>query len=145
MKEKLFQKILVPVDGSTPSLKALKMAACVAQAHNSELIILHVLDVATLSELVKFWDKSHEDIKEKMKEKGRGLLHSMEKEVPDVPATTLLKEGSPHEIILNVASEYNVDLIIMGRLGKKGARRILIGSVTERVIEFSKVPVLVIT
>ena len=50
-----------------------------------------------------------------------------------------------HEIILNVALEYNVDLIIMVRLGKKGARRILTGSVTERVIEFSKVPVLVIT
>ena len=56
----------------------------------------------------------------------------------------LVKEGKAHRIIVSVADELNVDLILIGKVGQRGPRRILIGSVTERVLEGARCPVLVI-
>jgi nucleotide-binding universal stress UspA family protein len=50
----------------------------------------------------------------------------------------------PYRVILALAAELGADLIVMGTVGRKGPRRVLVGSVTERVIEQSPVPVLVV-
>jgi nucleotide-binding universal stress UspA family protein len=55
-----------------------------------------------------------------------------------------VRVGIPHRALLALATEYGIDLIVMGTVGRKGPRRVLIGSVTERVIEQSSVPVLVV-
>ncbi len=55
-----------------------------------------------------------------------------------------VREGEPYQEIVALADEIGVDLIVMGHVGRRGPRRILIGSVTERVIEFAHCPVLVV-
>jgi len=61
-----------------------------------------------------------------------------------VRLTTVVEEGTPHRVIVEVAEREGVDLILIGKVGRRGPRRILIGSVTERVIAAAKCPVLVI-
>ena len=56
----------------------------------------------------------------------------------------LIAEGDPCAVICDTAGAQDVDLIVMGKIGRRGARRILMGSVTRRVIESSDRPVLVV-
>jgi nucleotide-binding universal stress UspA family protein len=52
--------------------------------------------------------------------------------------------GRPHAVIADYAEEYDVDLIVMGSHGRSGVRRALLGSVTERTLRSTHVPVLVV-
>jgi nucleotide-binding universal stress UspA family protein len=56
----------------------------------------------------------------------------------------IVRHGTPYSEIEDLAREQNIDLIVMGQVGHRGPRRILIGSVTERVIEYAPCPVLVV-
>lgn len=149
MKEthKLFTKILVPVDGSKFSVHAVKLAKRLAPYHNSSLLLIHVLDVAVVKQLQRLGNKSHDEIMVEMEKNARGFLKSMALEVEEqhTPVEMTIKEGVPHEAILQEAERWQADLIIMGKLGKRGIGRILLGSVAERVIEFSKLPVMLAT
>ena len=59
------------------------------------------------------------------------------------PQATDLEQGEPYLAINNLASDVNADLIVMGTYGRKGITRLLMGSVTERVVGYSKCPVMV--
>lgn len=61
-----------------------------------------------------------------------------------MPASSLMAKGRPFEQIVHLAKGLKMDLIVMGTYGRKGAERILIGSVAERVIEYASCPVLVV-
>ena len=58
--DKLFSRILVPVDGSKFSLQAVRLARRLAHFHHSNLLLLHVLDTAVVEQLQRFSDKSHD-------------------------------------------------------------------------------------
>ncbi len=143
----LFNKILVPVDGSKFSLHAVKLAKRLAQYHGTSLLLLHVLDIAVIEQLQRFSDKNHDEIRTDMKDSARGFLKDMALEIgqQNISVEIELKEGTPHEVILAEADRWEADLIVMGKLGKRGVDRILLGSVTERVIEFTKLPVMLAT
>ena len=61
-----------------------------------------------------------------------------------VATRSLIAEGRPFEQIIGFAKSLDVDIIVMGTYGRRGAERILLGSVAERVIEYSQCPVLVV-
>ncbi|MBC7260826.1 MAG: universal stress protein, partial [Chloroflexi bacterium] len=56
----------------------------------------------------------------------------------------VIRYGTPYSEITSLANEEGADLIVIGQVGRHGPRRILIGSVTERVIEYANCPVLVV-
>lgn len=149
MKENqaLFSKILVPVDGSKFSTHAVNLAKRLAPYHNSSLLLVHVIDVAVVKQLQRLGQKSHDEVMVEMEKNARGFLKSMALEIrgQHTPVDMTIKEGVPHEAILKEAERWQADLIIMGKLGKRGIGRILLGSVAERVIEFSKLPVMLAT
>jgi len=149
MKEhdKLFTRILVPVDGSRFSLQAVRLATRLAVNCGSSLLLLHVLDVVVVEQLQRFSHKDHEEVRSEMEESARGFLKDMSLEVSrqDIKVDIKLREGVPHEVILTEADNWGADLIVMGKLGKRGVGRILLGSVAERVIEFTKLPVMLAT
>jgi len=64
-------------------------------------------------------------------------------EAQGVQIHTVVREGEPHKMITDVAKQEGVSLILMGSHGRKGLTRLLMGSVTERVIGFAPCPVLV--
>ena len=145
--DKLFNRILVPVDGSKFCLQAVKLAIRLASHCESSLLLLHVLDTAVVEQLQRFSDKSHEEVRAEMEKSARGFLKDMTLEVSewDIRVDILLREGVPHEVILKEADNWGADLIVMGKLGKRGVSRILLGSVAERVIEFTRLPVMLTT
>jgi nucleotide-binding universal stress UspA family protein len=129
----LFKKILVPVDGSRYSLNAVCLAARLGRIHGSELRVFHVIDETLLDQLARFSDQA--------------FLNDMRCEAHQEIVTTsqvIIREGVPHEVILEEALSWGADLIVMGKLGRRGIAHILLGSVAERVIEFSEIPVLIV-
>ena len=145
--DKLFSKILVPVDGSKFSLEAVRLARRLARSHDSRVLLLHVLDTTVVEQLQRFSDKSHDEVRADMEKSAKGFLKDMSLEVSqwDITVDIILREGTPHEVILTEADNWGADLIVMGKLGKRGVSRILLGSVAERVIEFTKLPVMLAT
>ena len=145
--DKLFSRVLVPVDGSKFSRQAVRLATRLARHCDSTLLLLHVLDATVVEQLQRFSDKSHDDVRADMEKSAEGFLKDMSLEVSEwnIAVDIILREGTPHEVILTEADNWGADLIVMGKLGKRGVSRILLGSVAERVIEFTRLPVMLAT
>ncbi len=145
-KGKLFKKILVAVDGSEQANKAAHMAARLASDQGAELILLHVVDKLVIDELKRFVSKAPDALEKELEEQAWALLHSTEILLQKyrVPVKLILKEGIPYQQIIEATNEEGVDLIIMGKIGKRGVKKLLMGSAAFRVLEFTTVPVLVV-
>lgn len=143
----LFNRILVPVDGSRYSLNAVCMAARLGRIHGADMRIFHVIDDTLLDQLTRFSKHGRESVREELRQNAQAFLGDMRCEMHEQIITTsepIIREGIPHEVILEEAQSWNADLIVMGKLGRRGISHILLGSVAERVIEFSDIPVLVV-
>jgi len=141
------RKILVPINGSEASRAAHRLALDLAGAYHAELILLYVVDSSVLDELSRLSGQERPRLIHDMEESGSSLLAalSQEAQAQAVKATLDLHHGMPDEIIMREAARHQVDLIVMGKVGRKGHRRSLLGSVTERVLEASNLPVLVVS
>lgn len=143
----IFERILVPVDGSRYSLDAVCMASRLAKIHGSELRIFHVIDASLVEQLSRFSEKNREAVRAELRSNAQAFLGDMRCEAHrEIVSTSevIIKEGVPHEIILAEASAWSADLIVMGKLGRRGISHILIGSVAQHVIEFAEIPVLIV-
>jgi len=141
-----FKRLLIPVDGSKSSLKSARFGLRLAGHENCEVIAVHVIDEENAADLALYSDRPVEEILERMKSGGESYIEEI-REIARRHGVRFVGEvrvGIPHRAILAIAGEREADLIVMGTVGRKGPRRVLIGSVTERVIEQSTVPVLVV-
>ncbi|HEX9882628.1 MAG TPA: universal stress protein [Desulfobaccales bacterium] len=141
------KKILVPVDGSAASLKAHRLALESAQAFGAEVILLYVVDSSALDEISRLSGRERPRLLNEMQESGMKLLVSLSREAEKrgLAARVDIQTGMPDEVIMDEANRHQVGLIVMGKIGRKGHRRSLLGSVTERVLEASDIPVLVVS
>jgi len=143
----LFKKILVPVDGSRFSLAAACLAQRLARVHGAELRLIHVLDQTVMDQLARFSNEDPAALRAKLRGEAQAFISDLHclvhQETITVPEVIIL-EGVPHELILAEANRWGADLIVMGKLGRRGVAHILLGSVTERVLEFADIPVLVV-
>jgi len=142
----VFKKMLVPVDGSAASRRAGKLAIELAKGYSTEIVALHVVDVASLPLLARTTGKSRDEIKNELVREGEHLLAELKREAEKegVELITQVEVGTPHRVIVDTATHERVDLILIGKVGVRGPRRIIIGSVTERVIADAQCPVLVV-
>jgi len=142
----LFKRLLISVDWSEGSRKAAALALRMAEKERCELFAVHVVDEANVADIAQYMDRSPESIREKMLENGDRIIEEIRAlaEKEGVHLKGEVRVGIPHREILDSASRHRADLIVIGTVGRKGPRRVLIGSVTERVIEQSSLPVLVI-
>ena len=140
-------KILVPIDGSAASLEAHRLALDLAPCFESELVLLYVVDSSALDEICRLSGRERPRLLHEMQESGMKLLMSLSQEALErgVAATVDIHTGMPDEVIMEEAGRLQAGLIVMGKIGRKGHRRSLLGSVTERVLEASEVPVLVVS
>jgi len=140
---KNIKKILIPTDGSDYSMRAAEQGVSIAKMLDAEIKVVYVIDEVVLNQ-IKVTER--ENLEEELKQDGtryiKYILRLAEKE--GVKADSRITRGIPFEQIVHLAKELSVDLIVMGTYGRRGAERILIGSVAERVIEYSPCPVLVI-
>lgn len=139
------KRILVPTDFSEHAEDALKVASQIARKNDSEIIILHMLELpsqmndailggASIPETMLFMKKANEMLDEVS---SRPFLDNIQ-------VTEIVKIDKPIHGIIQVTKDYNADLIIMGSHGSSGVEELLIGSNTEKVVRNSEIPVLVI-
>jgi nucleotide-binding universal stress UspA family protein len=126
-------EVLLAVDGSESAKKAEIAALKITKSYNIRMAALCVVNVPSTSEqaeLIKFGEKVLDEVAEDGKKMG-------------VEVQKILKLGSPADTILNVAKSLNVHTIVMGSEGKKGLKRVLLGSVAENVVRNAQCSVLV--
>lgn len=110
-----------------------------------KLTVLYVIDKLVVSELVRFSKRAEKEVEAELEEQGRRCLDLArnDAERQNVPAQCLTRKGDPFEEIIAQARELQADLIVMGHTGRRGTSRVLIGSVTQRVLDYAPCPVLV--
>jgi nucleotide-binding universal stress UspA family protein len=133
----MYDRILVPVDGSAPAERAVGYGGLLAEAYDAELELLHVLAGER--------DADGEAGHESRGERGRAVLAAAAERLGDrVAVETHLSEGVPHRAISERVAASEADLVVMGRRGRAGLGEGLLGSVTERVVVGVDAPVLVV-
>lgn len=139
----MFKKILVPIDGSQDSYCALKEAELLAESFDSKMIILTVLTDANVIEHYP-GNFLSTDFKKAQALRGEKILNkAMETVETKGEVETCVRVGRASEEILKCAEEKDVDLIVIGSRGLGGFSRTLLGSVSDKVLNAAKVPVLV--
>jgi len=139
-----FKKVLIPIDGSDYSMRAAELGISVAKLLDAEITFLYVIDTVVLEQITKI--TARDDVESDLKKDGEMYLKYVRglAEKENMRTKTLLLKGRPFEQIVHLAKSLETNLIVMGTYGRKGAERILIGSVAERVIEYASCPVLVV-
>lgn len=137
----MYQEILVPTDGSDASLDAVDEAAELAVEQGAQLHVLYVLDLAMLANadsptVIDSMEQSGETAVDRAVERARAAgVDSIER---------VVHRGTPYRAILEYIDEKSIDLVVMGTHGRTGLNRLLLGSVTEKLVRLSPVPVLTV-
>jgi len=84
------------------------------------------------------------EYREEVKQRANAIVDDVARRLEDVDTTTHACVGKPHQIILSYADHHDIDIIVMGTHGRTGVERYLIGSVTEKVVRLSDVPVVTV-
>jgi len=141
-----FTHILVPTDGSENSAHAGRLAIQMANLHSARMTLLYVVDSAIVDEIASATAKSTDAIQKELEDKGQRYLDYLARLADEsVQVEQVIRHGIPYREIADLARERWVNLIVIGRVGCRGPRCALIGSVAERVIEYAPCPVLVVT
>ncbi len=135
-----WKKIVAGTDGSRFSAVATDKAIDFARAYGGELKIVSVVDVP--AEFYAEAPAAVEDLVRKAREYTTAVKRKAE--AAGVPAETFIDEAEAWEAIVKLAAGQAVDMIVMGSHGRTGLRRLLMGSVTEKVIGNAPCPVLVV-
>ena len=144
----LYRRILVPVDGSTTSTRGLREALRIAKAERAQVWLLHVLD-----EFFAFSDPESARYADlliaSLKRRGERVLKRAGElaRAKGVKARTLMPEiiGGPAAAeIVRQARKARADLIVLGTHGRRGLKRLALGSDAEQVVRNSPVPVLLV-
>jgi nucleotide-binding universal stress UspA family protein len=143
---KLFGKILVALDGSKPSFDALEYATTIAANCNStELALVHVVPKVAVFGAESYFIETTSAAFEKS---GKQVLVEAEKKVKQkkgkFKVSTKLLIGNPGDEIVKLAKDEKFDLIVIGSRGLHGASEWILGSVSNKVVNWATVPVFVI-
>lgn len=141
----MYKKILVPLDGSKVAEGVLPHAKSLAYSEGAELILLTVTSNPAMDLVFSDPGIAETAILEQQ-EMSKTYISSIENglKAEGFRVSNLMRVGSVAEVILGVAEELGVDVIAMSTHGRTGPARWLLGSVAERVVHNSKVPVLLI-
>ncbi|MDT7905463.1 MAG: universal stress protein [Sulfolobales archaeon] len=141
----MFKRIVAAYDGSDHAIKALNTAIELAKAFNSKLDVVEVVDTAALlgmgfapipsDVIAQIYNKAQNDVEQAKKK-------AQEAGVKDVTSQVL--EGDPATSIIEYASKNGADLIVMGSRGLSTFKRLVLGSVSSKVVQESRIPVLVV-
>ncbi len=135
-----WKTIVVATDGSKYSRLAADRAIAFAKSYGGELRVLSVVDVPT-----EFYAEAPQAVEDLIR-KAKQFVADVKKHAEDagVKADTFVGEAEAHDAVNKLADEQKADMIVIGSHGRTGLRRLLMGSVAEKVIGFATRPVLVV-
>lgn len=130
MDDKVFRKILLGYDGSDDSEKAVALAISLARKYDAAIIVCHAF--------------GHMPMTSKPSEVRR-LINPVVERLTKLGITTLVSipDTVPAQGVLDAAEEHHADIIVMGSRGRGAFANLLLGSTSERVLRYAKVPVLI--
>ncbi|MDS0474191.1 universal stress protein [Natrinema sp. 1APR25-10V2] len=132
----MYQDILVPTDGSDGTRRSLNHGVTIADRFDATIHALSVVPEGPLGtlqtdEAIPAAERAVERIETEASREG-------------VDVVTAVEQGVPHEQILAYADDHGIDMIVMGTQGRTGLDRVLVGSVTERIVRMADVPVVTV-
>jgi nucleotide-binding universal stress UspA family protein len=150
----IFNKILIPVDGSTNSMKAIDYAVDLADKYKSELLALHVLysqsGFAFHKETVAgtITSSSLNDLNLEAKQEAEKWFEEINKRAEErnvqIKTEVVFTVISIVEGILTYAEKENINLIIIGSKGKSGWKKLIVGSVASGISTYAHCPILIV-
>jgi nucleotide-binding universal stress UspA family protein len=140
----MFKRILVPIDGSPDSYRGLRLAVDIAKEHESEITFIHVVERPVFFYAGMGNTIIPAEVYTGLEDHAKKLFSKRKKELTEkgVRTKTLLKRGDPAVQILKASRGF--DLIVMGSRGLGRFKRYFLGSVSNSVVQQSKVPVLIV-
>ncbi|WP_218509881.1 universal stress protein [Variovorax sp. dw_308] len=145
----MYQRILVPLDGSPTSTRGLQEAIRVAQLTKGRLRLMHVIDELSFALGMSAYAGYGGDWLGLLREAGASVLEQAKSAVvaSGVGVETLLEDhlaGPVHVMVTAEASRWPADLIVLGTHGRRGIGRTVLGSSAENILRYSTVPVLLV-
>jgi len=140
----MYDNVLVATDGSSGTTETLAHAVSIAHDNDAVLHGLYVVDRRLFLAAEK---DTQDEVHQSLEEEGRVALDdiAVRAEESGLSVETRMEDGIPHKAITDYVESADIDLVVMGTHGRTGRDRVAnLGSVTERVVESSPVPVLVV-
>lgn len=140
----MYEKILIANDASEKTKDAVKEAVELAETTKAELHTIFVINSTAFESIPEsgLWTKTKNILKQEGEEANKKVKKKCNKR--EVPCKSTVVEGVPDREIIKYAKEKDIDLIVMGNSSKKGVDKFLLGSVAEKVLRSSDIPVLVV-
>lgn len=137
----MMKNILVPVDGSDSSHRAIEWAVELAESCEAKLFFLYVANINQLAINAGLTTA----ILDSVMKAGEDILKRAAEQVPeDIEVESFTETGSPSIVILDFEEDHPIDLVVMGSRGLGMMKSMLLGSVSQYVVEQSRCPVMVV-
>lgn len=138
----MYDEILVPTDGSPAAEAAIDNAVDLASTYGARIHALYVVDASAFSTV----EAGSEMVVEALEEEGEAAVESVRgaAEAAGVEVEGSVTTGTPYRTIIDYIEDNDIDLVVMGTHGRRGLDRLLLGSVTERVVRSADVPVMTV-
>ncbi len=148
----MHKRILLPTDGSENAERAGEYAISLADLSGADIIVLNVIDTYYLDAIPQ--PDVRESVDEELRADVQRAVERFEAKIEEnkckgkcqnVKFKILIKEGKPADVILKTIDEEGIDQVIIGKSGKQGLEKFLLGKTTDKVVKKAKVPVNVIS
>lgn len=148
----MYDNILIPTDGSDPANRAAEHGFELAEQHDATVHLLYVVELpnqglgGASGGIEGGFPVLDQEVLPALEEQAESLMDDLAEQAADfdLEATTAVRNGGTPAELLQYSDEHGIDLIVMGTHGRRGVERVLLGSVTERVVRTADVPVLVV-
>lgn len=145
----MYERILVPIDGSDTSQFGLQEAMRVAKLAHARIRLIHVIDELSFALTVDAYSYHAGELLDLMRKNGAKLVENAQNTVraQGIEADTALYENLDRTVqqrVLDEAAAWKADLIVIGTHGRRGARRLVLGSSAEGILRGATVPVLLV-
>ena len=141
-----FKNILVPYDGSTHANRAFNTAIEIAKQHNSSIKVVACLDTADLG-ILRIDRRINRDIMKMAEKQTKELFSKLDDTAKknSIPIDSkIIESGNPVKSLTSFAKSKNIDLIVIGSSGRGKFDKVLLGSVSNGVMQKAKCPVMII-
>jgi nucleotide-binding universal stress UspA family protein len=149
------KKVLIALDYDTTAQKVADTGFALAKAMKAEIVLLHVIAAATyyssleyspITGFAGYIDMTNSQLNsvEGLKSATETYLDKLKNHLGDKTAKTVIKEGDSADSILAAAKEYHCDIIVMGSHSRNWLANIVMGSVTEKVLRHTSIPMFII-
>ena len=145
----MYQRILVPVDGSPTSTQGLGEALRLARMSGGQVRLLHLVDTLSLALMLGAYGAFTGDIADDVRKEGEKILKNCRQQALDagITADVVMEEGTRGrlaELVQEQVKSWPADLVVLGTHGRRGVGRMVLGSDAEQVVRSCPVPVLLV-